>query len=141
MAPRKGWRTVGVNGQGLIGTSPHSLFLGTLYDHGIIGLFLLVVVFIALLANLTAKMRKAAGDQRMLSVTVFAILASAIIQSIDTNDLWTQGISIYFWILVALPFANCWYAPKQPPEAKKEIYDKTTEPHMKILQPIERTGK
>ncbi len=47
-----------------IATAPSNLFVGALYDHGIIGLILLTLVFITLLISLIAGMRKATGDHR-----------------------------------------------------------------------------
>jgi O-antigen ligase len=122
----------------ITGGSPHSLFLGTLYDQGIIGVILLTVMFIALIANISAGMRKAAGDQdrRLMLATVLAVTVSAVVESIDSNNLWTQSISTYFWIIIALPFALCWSRPQEPSETNKEDADaeEDTTPRMEAIR-------
>ncbi|HYX50089.1 MAG TPA: O-antigen ligase family protein, partial [Ktedonobacteraceae bacterium] len=46
------------NGGGVIATAPHNLFLGTLYDHGVVGLLLLTLTFIVQAASLINGIRK-----------------------------------------------------------------------------------
>ena len=126
-----------ISGQGANGSSPHSLFLGTLYDQGIIGVILLTAMFIALVTNIITGMRKAAGDQhrRLMLAMALAVTVSAVVESIDSNNLWTQAISIYFWIIIALPFALCWSTPKEPPETDKEFFDdEETVPRMETIR-------
>jgi exopolysaccharide production protein ExoQ len=128
---------VGPNGQGVIGTSPHSLFLGTLYDNGIIGVILLALIFIALIANIIRGMRKATGEQdhKAIFAMALAVTVSALIESIDSNDLWGQAISIYFWIIIALPFALCWLPVKQPSETDQDSFDdEVTIPRMEAIR-------
>jgi murein biosynthesis integral membrane protein MurJ len=100
---------------------PHNLFVAVLYDHGIIGLSLLLLTFIALFAGLIVGMRKATGSHRMLCVTALAILVSVYIQSFGAVDLLFVEIGLYFWIIMALPFALFWSAPKEQPETSKEV--------------------
>lgn len=96
---------------GVIGTVAHSIFLETLYDHGIVGLVLLVAIFIALFISLVQGIRKATGEHRLLFATALAIFVSMLLQSIQSNDLLTDlTIGSYFWIAMALPFALCWTA-------------------------------
>ena len=81
-------------------------------------------------------MRKAAGEQdrRIILAMALAVTVSAVVQSIDSNDLWTQAISIYFWIIIALPFALCWSTPKEPSETDKEFFDdEDTVPRMEVI--------
>jgi len=127
---------VSINGLGVIGDTSHNLFLGILYDHGIIGLILLICVFIALLIRLFVGMRKASGDHQMLYVTVFAILLSMIVQSFQTNDILSQAFGVYFWIVMALPFALCWSPPKYSETSRlpEENLDEPTEPRMRAIQ-------
>ncbi len=103
------------SGIGIIATAPHNLFLGALYDHGVVGVILLVLVFVRLIVSLITGMRKATGDHIMVYATAFVVLVSVLLQSLETRDLWIQGVGIYFWIVMALPFAFCWFAPKQTP--------------------------
>jgi O-antigen ligase len=124
---------IGVNGQGIIGTSPHDLFLGTLYDHGIIGVFLLIMTFITLLTNLIAGALKASGERRVLYAVAVAVLVSLLIQSFDSNDFWNQAISVYIWVIVVLPFAKCWAAPKKqaaPIASDQDDYNGPTVPRL-----------
>ena len=119
---------------GVIATSPSNLFLTALYDHGIIGLSLLTLLFIVLGVSLIAKMRKTTGDQRMLFVMALAVLVNMVVQSFDTNDFWAQSIGIYFWIIMALPFAVCWSTAKQSSRTNKETLDEVTELRVEAVQ-------
>ncbi len=120
----------------ITGGSPHSLFLGTLYDEGIIGVVLLTAMFIALFTNIIAGMRKAAGDQdrRLMLATVLAVTVSAVVESIDSNNLWTQAISTYFWIIIALPFALCWSRPQEPSETDSVDAEEDTAPRIEAMR-------
>jgi murein biosynthesis integral membrane protein MurJ len=125
-------------GANVIATAPHNLFLGTLYDHGIIGLTLLLLILIVLIVSLMAGIRKTTGNRRMLFVTALAALASILVQSVESNEIWNQAVGIYFWIVMSLPFALCWsITQKQPPEVCQEsrIREEVTEPRMKALRP------
>lgn len=115
---------VGVNGQGVIGAAPHNLYLGTLYDHGLPGLFLLSGVFGSLGCALVRGIRGSRGEQRVLYAAVLAVLATLILQSLFSRDLWIQQIGIPFWLIVALPFAACWRTHKSMlpvPQREAEI--------------------
>ena len=98
---------VGV-GFGVIATATHNIFLEVLYDHGLIGLTLLLLTFVTLAVTLMTKWRVATKEHRMIIATTLAIFCSVIGQSFESNDLWNQAIGIYFWIAMALPFALCW---------------------------------
>jgi murein biosynthesis integral membrane protein MurJ len=115
----------------LIATSPSNLFLGTLYDHGIIGLILLTLVFITLLISLIAGVRKTTGEHRMLFAAALAVFVSVSLQSFESNDFWAQGIAIYFWIMMALPFAYCWLRPTQSSETREETLNEDTDDELK----------
>jgi len=119
---------------GVIATSPSNLFLTALYDHGIIGLTLLLLVFITLGVGLIAGMRKTTGDQRMLFVMALAVFVNMVVQSFDANDFLAQSIGIYFWIVMALPFALCWSTTKQSSRTNKEALDEVTEPRVVAVQ-------
>jgi len=119
----------------VIGTSSHNLFLETLYDHGIIGLSLLVVVFLAIFVNLINGMRKASGDHRILFAAGIAALINMLAQCLDSNDIWIQGIGLYFWIIVALPFALCWSTAKSPEtDINQESLNEETVPRMEAIR-------
>lgn len=100
---------VGVAGKGIVGTAPHSLMLGTLYDHGVIGLFLLGMAFLSLGRSLWRRMCTSCGEQRVLAACALASLTSVLLQSIGSRDLWIQAVGASFWIIVCLPFAQYWY--------------------------------
>ncbi len=117
-----------------IATSPSNLFLGDLYDHGIIGLTLLTLVFIVLGAGLIAGMRKTTGDQRVLFVMALVVFVNMLLQSFEENDFWAQSIGIYFWIVMALPFAVCWSTTKQSSRTNKEVLDVVTESRVEAVQ-------
>jgi O-antigen ligase len=99
---------VGTAGQGVIGTAPHSLFLGTLYDHGIIGLLLLSFFLLSLGWRLLQGITGSSGERRMLYAAALASLVSVLVQSLGSRDLWIQAAGVPFWIVVALPFARYW---------------------------------
>lgn len=125
-------------GLGNFGTSPSNLFIGVLYDQGIIGLALLIIVFIALFISLIKGIRKTSGDQRALFVVALATFVNMLVQSFDANDLWTQAIGLYFWIIMALPFAICWSSSKQSNITGEEMFDKATETQIVAIQQAER---
>lgn len=99
---------VGVSGQGVIGTAPHSLFLGTLYDHGVVGLFLLCIAFLCLGHGLLQGIWRSSGERRMLYAVALASLVAMLLQSFGSRDLWIQAVGVSFWIIIALPLACCW---------------------------------
>ena len=100
----------------VIATVAHNIFLETLYDHGIIGLVILILTFVALGASLIRKWFTARiAEQRMLIAMVLWIYINVIIQVNETNDFWSQAIGIYIFMTAALPFAFFW-----DKEAKKE---------------------
>lgn len=103
---------VGASGQGLIGTAPHNLFLGTLYDHGVIGLCLLCGLFFSLGSGLLKGVRRSDGERRVLYAAALAALVNTLLQSIGSRDLWIQAVGVSFWIVIALPFARCWASAK-----------------------------
>jgi murein biosynthesis integral membrane protein MurJ len=106
---------------GLIDVAPHNILLSTLYEQGVIGAILITLVFVSLAVNIISGMRKTTGGHRLLFVTVLAAFVSVFPQSLDSNNFWTQVFIIYFWIVMALPFAVCCSTPEQLPQ----IYDET----------------
>jgi putative peptidoglycan lipid II flippase len=128
-------------GGGLIGTAAHNLFLGTLYDHGIIGVTLLILTFATLVISLIRGALKAVDDQRALFAAVLAVFVNVFIQSLDSNDIWSQSICIYFWMIMALPFALCWSAAEQSPENDQESFDdESTLPRLPVAPRQEVRG-
>lgn len=123
------------SGSGVIGTAPHNLFLGTLYDHGIIGFMLLTLVFLVLTISLILGIRRTTGERRLLFVIALAVSVSMLIQDFEASEIWNQSIGIYFWIVMALPFASLWSeTQKQPSKIDQEILDEdATEPRMVAL--------
>ena len=99
---------VGTSGQGVIGTAPHSLFLGTLYDHGAIGLLFLCLAFCSIGRGLLHGIWRCNGERRMLYGAALACLFTVLLQSLGSRDLWIQAAGTPFWIIIALPFACCW---------------------------------
>jgi len=102
---------VGNNGVGVIGTAPHNLFLGTLYDHGVIGLGLLCGFFLTQGARLLRGVCKSSGEQRMLYAVALAALTSMLLQSMGSRDLWIQAAGVPFWLVIALPYTRYWPLP------------------------------
>jgi O-antigen ligase len=91
-----------------VARSAHNLFLATLYDHGIIGLLLLVAVFVAVLWCLARPSSSESPDRRFLRAAMLASATNVVITSVLHTELWTQSIGLYVWLILALPFARCW---------------------------------
>jgi O-antigen ligase len=123
---------LGDNGQlgnGLIATSASNVYVGTLYDQGIIGLVLLVLALLALGAGLFQGMVKAAGEHRLLFLTALLTLVNVLIQSIDVNDVLSQSIGIAFWMIAVLPFAARWSDLPSPDEGPKDVLHRDRSRH------------
>jgi O-antigen ligase len=117
----------------IVATAPSNLFIGTLYDHGIMGLILLILIFTVLFITVVRGIRKTTGEQRLLFIVALTILVSVLLQSLEVDDFLTQTIGIYFWIIVALPFALCWSRPHKESDASGDISDRPTEPRMETI--------
>jgi murein biosynthesis integral membrane protein MurJ len=124
--------------RGVISTSPSNLYITALYDHGIIGLTLLSLLFIALGIAFIAGIRKTTGDQRALFIMALVVLVNMLVQSFEQNDFWAQSIGIYFWIVMALPVAVCWSTTKQSSRTNKEALDVVTMPLLEAIQLAKR---
>lgn len=120
--------------RGVISTSPSNLYITALYDHGIIGLTLLALVFIVLGIGLIAGIRKTTGDQRALFIMALVVLVNMVVQSFEQNDFWAQTIGIYFWVIIAFPFAVCWSTAKQSSRTNNKVYDEMTQPLLEAVQ-------
>lgn len=119
--------------RGLIGTAPMNIYLGALYDHGIIGLTLLLLVFMSLTISLVKKIRvvqapplgtqpaavetarstSGADNYRMLLAMAIAVFINIFLQSLESRDLWIHEVGLYFWMAMALPFVFYWLPIKQ----------------------------
>jgi putative peptidoglycan lipid II flippase len=119
---------VGNLGQGVIGTAPHSLFLGTLYDHGGIGLGLLLAVFGSSGYALLRGWRRYRGERRLLCAAVLASWVGLFLQSLTSRDLWIQAVGTPFWMVAALPFVSVWSLslPASTADAQKQAVDPPT---------------
>ena len=91
-----------------IATAPSNLFLGTLYDHGIIGLGLLLAMLTAVFISIVKGISRTKGQQRMLFAVGLVILGSVFVQLFEQDDFWSKAIGVYFWIIMAMPLARCW---------------------------------
>ena len=123
---------VGV-GRGVIATAAHNIFLETLYDHGLIGVTILILTFTSIALPLLRRVKKATPDYRMILAMAFAIFFNVIVQIQDANDFWNPSIGIYFWIIMALPFALCWTTSRNGTSAIEDVAQNNT------LVPEERT--
>lgn len=102
---------------GAIADAASNLFVDVLYDHGIIGVTLLIATFATLLISLLRGAWRATGEHRMLYAVAVAVLLSVLVESLELDDFQAQSIGIYFWILSALPFADYWFQLPGPPRA------------------------
>jgi O-antigen ligase len=95
-------------GTGVIATAAHNIFLEAMYDHGIIGLLLLIAALITLGVSILMKIRHATYEHRLIIATAAAVFLGVFIQCFESNDIWNQSVGIYFMIVMALPFASYW---------------------------------
>jgi O-antigen ligase len=105
----------GIVGNGLLATAPSNLYVGTLYDTGVVGLTLLLAALAVLGILLITGIWRTTGERRLLFAMALLILVNVLVQSVEVDDLWTQGIALYFWIAVTLPFASCWSTSGRAP--------------------------
>ncbi|GAC1388734.1 MAG: hypothetical protein NVSMB38_00050 [Ktedonobacteraceae bacterium] len=117
---------VGV-GRGVIGTAPHNIFIGTLYDHGIIGVTLLSFVLLAIPVTLIRRMRGTTPEHRLILATTLAAFISIFIQSLEVTVVWNQQVGVYVWMILSLPFALYWNTTQEPAKQKSEIMAITTQ--------------
>jgi O-antigen ligase len=96
------------NGQGVIGTAPHNILLQALYDHGIIGLCLLILVLIVLPWSLVTRMRNTTPEHRIMLGMALAVYINVVIQSQLVTVLWSQEVCVYVWMILTLPFVSYW---------------------------------
>jgi len=111
----------GVIGNGVIATSSSNLFIQALYDHGIIGLALLLIVFAAFGIAFLRAMPGSSIERRLLIAAAMAVLFNMLIQSIEVSDFWDQSIAVYFWFAMALPFAAYWFGGESGTSAPSDV--------------------
>jgi len=122
----------------VIATVAHNIYLEILYDHGIIGVTLLLLTLFTMAVSLLRKLRNASADYRMLLAICLAVFINVAMQSFESNDIWNQGVGIYFWIIMALPFALCWTAPAQPAKGEQEAVVTSIDKAEDELAPVEQ---
>ncbi len=127
---------------GIISTDTQNLFIAALYDQGIIGLGLLLLMLATLFINIIKGLRSTTGNRRMLFATALAVFLSMFLQSFGSTDIWISSVGIYFWLIMALPFVYCWSpqlprAPlsQQPPAMENDIADEMTGPELVAVLP------
>ncbi|MBE3560249.1 MAG: O-antigen ligase family protein, partial [Ktedonobacteraceae bacterium] len=72
-------------GRGVVGTAPHNIFIGTLYDQGIGGEVLVVLLLIAIPWNLIKKMLRTSAQHRLLLAAVLASYINMAVQSLEVT--------------------------------------------------------
>ncbi len=127
---------------GVISTGTQNLYIAALYDHGIIGLGLLVVMMGTLFVNIIKGLRSTTGNRRMLFATALAVFLSMFLQSFESTDLWISSVGIYFWLIMSLPFVYHWLPQlpqlpfsQQPSSVENDISDEMTRPEMVAVLP------
>ncbi len=93
---------------GVIATAAHNIFLEAMFEHGIIGLTMLIVALLVIGVSLVNKWFKGDYDQRLLIAIVLGCYASVVLQGYESNDIWNQSVGIYFFMFMAIPFAIYW---------------------------------
>jgi O-antigen ligase len=95
-------------GGNVIATAAHNIYLEAIYDHGIIGLTLMLLAFGAIGYALLRKYKIGSYEQKLLLAIAFGTFISILVQGYESNDIWNQGVGIYFFIFMALPFSRYW---------------------------------
>ncbi len=114
-------------GGGVIATAAHNIFLEAMFEHGIIGLTMLVLALLVLGVTLVSKWFKGNYDQRLLVAMVLGCYVSVVIQCYESNDIWNQSVGIYFFMFMALPFALAWDAKQTPATEETKIDELETQ--------------
>jgi len=125
---------VGV-GAGVIATAPHNIFVGTLYDHGIIGLTLITLILVAIPWNLIKTVFKATPKHRLILAVALAAYINIILQAFETTTVWNQAVGAYVWMILSLPFVYYWDTVKKEPKESQEVFELDTVPWLETVQP------
>jgi len=125
----------GIVGNGLLATAPSNLYVGTLYDTGVVGLTILLAALATLGILLITGIWRTTGERRLLFAMALLILINTLIQSVEVDDLWTQGIALYFWIAVTLPFVAFWSKSGRTPGSAEAPVDHAHESEPCIVKP------
>lgn len=115
-------------GRGVIGTAPHNIFLKALFEHGIIGAALLILLLIALPQTLIARMRKTTADHRLMLAMALAVYINILVQSFFVTVIWSQQVGIYVWILLSLPFVCYWSRHEHAAKRTQTVPQKKLQP-------------
>ncbi len=111
----------------VIATAAHNIFLEAMFEHGIIGLTLLIIMLLVLGVTLIMKWFKGNYDQRLLISIVLGCYASVVLQCYESNDIWNQSVGIYFFMFMALPFVLYWDQQPEPVTDGTKIDDIETQ--------------
>ena len=98
---------VGFDGN-VIATAAHNIYLEAMYEHGFIGLTLMLLAFGTIGYVLLRQYKIGSYEQKLLLAIALGTLISILIQGYESNDIWNQGVGIYFFIFMALPFSRYW---------------------------------
>jgi O-antigen ligase len=93
-------------GGNVIATAAHNIYLEAMYEHGIVGLTLLLLAFGTMGYGSLRKYKTGSDEQKLLLAIAFGTFISILIQGYESNDIWNQGVGIYFFIFISLPFAR-----------------------------------
>ena len=99
-------------GGGVIATAAHNIYLESLFEHGIIGLILMSLGFLSFGWILIRQYIRSSHEHKLLLAIAIGTLVSIIVQGYESNDIWNQGVGIYFFVLMALPFTRYWDSQK-----------------------------
>ncbi len=114
-------------GGGVIATAAHNIFLEAMFEHGIIGLTMLILALLVLGVTLVIKWFKGNYDQRLLLAMVLGCYVSVVIQCYESNDIWNQSVGIYFFMFMSLPFVLAWDAKQKPATDEDKIDELETQ--------------
>ncbi|GCE46800.1 murein biosynthesis integral membrane protein MurJ [Thermosporothrix hazakensis] len=101
-------------GAGIVDNAPHNVFLESMYDHGFIGLTILLLLMISLPWTMIRRMRDASPEHRLVLAMGVAVFFNVFVHAFVITVMWSQQVSIYIWMILALPFLPYWNQISRP---------------------------
>ncbi len=88
--------------------APHSLYLQTLYESGLVGFVLLIATFALLIAGAIRRALHSDGPARVAAAVSAGGLVGAAIYLVVGTEFLDFALGLQFWLLAAVPFLPAW---------------------------------
>ncbi len=96
--------------------APHNVYLESLYDFGVVGAALLVLVHLALIAYL-GRLGRAAGPERYLALGSLGAVCASLLHGLTGSELWHFSVGTYFFAIAFLPLNGAGWSDALPIQA------------------------